>query len=193
MVKTKNVFTDKKIKVKLKKKKISPEEMDQLLAEEISYDHPVLLLYQLIRRCNDYITTETDKNLTILGSTQAQYQVLRILVDLNAVSMTKISKLLFRGKSNLTSLIDRMERSGLVERVSVEEDRRVSNIQITAKGKRLHDKVAKRHRSFILEKFKGLSDQEIEDLLQLLKKTAYVLNPDGVIFNVDAHENDSSN
>jgi len=100
--------------------------------------------------------------------------------------MTKISKLLFRGKSNLTTLIDRMERAGLVQRVPLEQDRRVSNITITLKGKRLHDKVAKYHRSFILEQFNGLSDIDVDNLLQLLRKTAHSINPDGAIFNVDA-------
>lgn len=172
------------------KEKIKLREDNDKFQEEISFDHPRLLLYQLIRRCHDYITAETDKNLASLGSTQAQYQVLRILDDLDSVSMTKISKLLFRGKSNLTTLIDRMERVGLVKRVALEEDRRVSNIAITPKGKRLHDKVAKYHRFFILETLKGLSDSEVSDLLLLLEKTAHSINPEGAIFNVDAQNND---
>ncbi len=166
------------------------DEIEDKTEPDISFDHPRLQLYQVIRRCHDYITTETDKDLTSLGTTQAQYQVLRILDDLESVSMTKISKLLFRGKSNLTTLIDRMERAGLVQRVPLEEDRRVSNIAITSKGKKLHDKVAKFHRSFILEKLNGLSDSDVDDLLRLLEKTAYSINPDGAIFNVDAKESD---
>lgn len=168
--------------------KIMMQENDDNIEVDISFDHPRLQLYQLIRRCHDYITTETDKNLASLGSTQAQYQVLRILDDLDSVSMTKISKLLFRGKSNLTTLIDRMERVGLVQRVALEEDRRVSNISITPKGKRLHDKVAKHHRLFILEKLNGLSDSDVDDLLRLLGETVHSINPDGAIYNVDAQE-----
>lgn len=164
------------------------EEMAQV---DISFNHPKLLLYQLIRRSHDYITAETDKNLISLGSSQAQYQVLRILDDLNCVSITKISKLLFRGKSNLTTLIDRMEKAGLVKRVPLEEDRRVSNIIITPKGKKLHDRVAAKHRNFILEKFKDLSDQEVEDLLQLLRKTVQVVNPEGALFNIDDQKSES--
>lgn len=176
-----------------KKRNISKEindikEIDNISEVDISFDHPRLLLYQLIRRCHDYITVETDKNLARLGSSQAQYQVLRILVDLHSVSMTEISRLLFRGKSNSTSLIDRMERAGLVERTHLKEDRRVSNIEITQKGRELHDKVAKYHRLFILEKFKGLSDQEVDDLLRLLGRTVHVLNPEGAVFNIDLQE-----
>jgi DNA-binding MarR family transcriptional regulator len=82
-----------------------------------------------------------------------------------------------------------MERAGLVERTHLKEDRRVSNIEITQKGRELHDKVAKYHRLFILEKFKGLSDQEVDDLLKLLGKTVHVLNPEGAVFNVDVQDN----
>lgn len=171
---------------RLKKHK-TIKEIGYAFADErdILFDHPRLQLYQLIRRCHDYLTAETDKNLSSLGSSQAQYQVLRILVDLESVSMTKISKLLFRGKSNLTTLIDRMQRAGLVERIALEEDRRVNNIVITAKGKELHDKVAKYHRAFIVDRFEGLSDQEVDDLLQLLQKTVRLINPEGVLFNED--------
>jgi DNA-binding MarR family transcriptional regulator len=176
--------------VKMAKQKIELLESDDILETDISFNHPRLQLYQLIRRCHDYITTETDKNLASLGSTQAQYQVLRILDDLETVSMTKISKLLFRGKSNLTTLIDRMERDGLVQRVTLQEDRRVSNIAITQKGKKLHDKVAKYHRLFILQKLDGLCDFEVDDLLKLLEKTAHIINPDGDIFNFDDQEKD---
>ncbi|KUO63058.1 MAG: hypothetical protein APF84_11055 [Gracilibacter sp. BRH_c7a] len=177
-----------KEKIKAQKEINSIKEVEDKLEPDISFDHPKLQLYQLIRRCHDYITTETDKNLASLGSTQAQYQVLRILDDLDSVSMTKISKLLFRGKSNLTTLIDRMERADLVERVPLEEDRRVSNIAITPKGKRLHDKVAKYHRFFILEKLDGLSDSEVDELLRLLEKAAHSINPEGAIFNADAQK-----
>jgi len=173
-----------------KRRNIIESAIDDSEQSNISFDHPKLRLYQLIRRCHDYITAETDKNLMALNSSQAQYQVLRILDDLQCVSMTKISKLLFRGKSSLTTLIDRMERAGLVERISVEEDRRINNIVITPKGKKLHDKVAKYHRVFILEKFSGLSEQEVDELLKLLRKTALTLNPEGEIFNVDAAHQD---
>ena len=187
---TKNKTKLRWVTVKMAKEKIRPQEsqVNEILQPDISFDHPRLQLYQLIRRCHDYITTETDKNLISLGTTQAQYQVLRILDDLGSVSMTKISKLLFRGKSNLTTLIDRMERAGLVERVALKADRRVSNIAITQKGKRLHDRVAKYHRLFILEQLSALSDLEVEDLHRLLEKTAHSINPDGAIFNIDARE-----
>lgn len=164
-----------------------PQEGDTDIVS-ISAHHSSLQLYQLIRRCHDYITTETDSNLAGLDCTQAQYHVLRILDDLGSASMTEISKLLFRGKSNLTTLIDRMERLGLVKRIPLEGDRRVNHIVLTPKGKKVHDKVAKYHRAFILEKFKGLSEQEIKVLNYLLGKTARLLNPSGAVFNVEVSQ-----
>ena len=149
--------------------------------ESIAKDHPYIILYLWIRRCHDIITTKTDNNLSELNISQAQYHVLRILDDLGAVCMTKISKNLFRRKSNLTTLIDRMEKAGLVRRCPNEEDRRVLKIEMTALGKEMHDKVAKMHRPFLVNLFNGLTDEEITQLNNLLEKLCRTLGYSGSI------------
>ncbi|MFZ7104256.1 MAG: MarR family winged helix-turn-helix transcriptional regulator [Peptococcaceae bacterium] len=149
--------------------------------ENIPKDHPYVVLYLWLRRCHDLITVKTDNNLLELNISQAQYHVLRILDDLGAVSMTEISKLLFRGKSNLTTLIDRMEKAGLVKRQADEEDRRVLKIEMTPLGQEIHDQVAKLHRSFLVDLFSSLTEEEIKQLNDLLKKLGKSLGHTGNI------------
>lgn len=151
----------------------------------IPLNHPSVHCYLLIRRCHDFLTAETDNNLASLGITQAQYHVLRILDDLGAINMSEISKLLFRGKSNVTTLIDRMERADLVERVSVEEDRRINKITMTKKGQEIHDSVAEKHRIFLFKLFQNLTEEEVQQLNGLLSKLAHYLKPKGYVFHED--------
>lgn len=151
----------------------------------IPLNHPSVHCYLLIRRCHDFLTAETDSNLASLGITQAQYHVLRILDDLGAINMSEISKLLFRGKSNLTTLIDRMEKAGLVERVPVEEDRRINKITMTKKGQEIHDSVAAEHRFFLFNLFKNMTEGEVQQLNGLLSRLAHHLKPKGYVFHED--------
>lgn len=149
--------------------------------ENIPRDHPYVVLYLWIRRCHDLITANTDNNLLELSASQAQYHVLRILDDLGSVSMTEISKLLFRGKSNLTTLIDRMEKAGLVKRQPDAEDRRVLKIEMTTLGKETHDQVAEAHRAFLVDLFSDMNEEEIVQLNILLHKLAHSLGHTGSI------------
>lgn len=57
------------------------------------------------------------------------------------LTQVELSRMMQVNRANITSLIDRMERDGLVKRAPVEGDRRANLIQLTTKGKRLSRKV----------------------------------------------------
>jgi MarR family transcriptional regulator, 2-MHQ and catechol-resistance regulon repressor len=62
------------------------------------------------------------------------YQVLRILERKGPLPMSAIGKRLIIAKQNMTPLIDKLMRDGLVERRNDTSDRRVINIVITERG-----------------------------------------------------------
>ena len=70
------------------------------------------------------------------GITQAQYNVLRILrgVHPNGHPRCEIIERLVEHAPDVTRLVDRMEKSGLVERDRSSDDRRLSLTKITEKG-----------------------------------------------------------
>jgi len=90
------------------------------------------------------------------------------LYDHEALYLTELSNLIFRGNSNITTLITRLERDGLVERFNG-EDRRVKKVRLTPKGQALIPKVISEYRSFLNQMMaKGLSPKNQRDLIKIL-------------------------
>jgi DNA-binding MarR family transcriptional regulator len=106
------------------------------------------------------------------GMTVPQYNVLRILngVYPGAHPRGDIARRMVRRAPDLTRMLDRLVRMGLVEREKGDLDHRQSLARITLKGRelldRLHPKVA--HLNQILSH--RLNDQEARTLVELLEK-----------------------
>jgi DNA-binding MarR family transcriptional regulator len=79
-------------------------------------------------------------NAAALGLTGAQAGVLLRLRAGEAVPMRSLAGRLDYDASNLTTLIDRLEARGAVERQSDPRDRRVKALVLTEQGERLRDR-----------------------------------------------------
>lgn len=69
------------------------------------------------------------------GLVRTHVALLYLLLGGEELSMSELSRELGVSKPNVTLLIDKLEKLGLVERVSSETDRRVSFIRISEQGK----------------------------------------------------------
>jgi DNA-binding MarR family transcriptional regulator len=72
-----------------------------------------------------------------LGLSGAQVKVLLSLEPGEAVSMRSLADRLDYDASNLTTLVDRLQKRGAVERRSAPDDRRVKVLALTGEGERL--------------------------------------------------------
>ena len=71
------------------------------------------------------------------GLTAPQSSVLRLLVNNGSMSSAELSRQLYVTPSNITGIIDRLERKGYVQRTRKQGDRRVTLITLTDSGKQL--------------------------------------------------------
>jgi DNA-binding MarR family transcriptional regulator len=71
--------------------------------------------------------------------TAQQLGLLRLLDE--PVSMRAFAEELSCDPSNVTGLVDRVERLGLVDRIPDPGDRRIRVLSLTAKGRRLRDRI----------------------------------------------------
>ena len=71
------------------------------------------------------------------GLTGPQSLVLRLLIKKGALSSADLSRQMYVTPSNITGIIDRLEKKGLVERIRKEGDRRVAMITLTPSGQKL--------------------------------------------------------
>lgn len=100
----------------------------------------------------------------------AQGRILYVLWEYNKLSITEIGRLTSLAKTTLTSMLDRMEESGLVERIPDKKNRRQIFVSITDKAKEhreIYDKVSERMKAFF---YQGFSDTEIADFESTLNK-----------------------
>jgi DNA-binding MarR family transcriptional regulator len=74
---------------------------------------------------------------TAVGLSNAQVKVLLLLEPGEAVPMRSLATRLDYDASNLSTLVDRLERRGAVERRANPDDRRVKALALTAEGERL--------------------------------------------------------
>ncbi len=99
-----------------------------------------------------------------------QGRILYVLWEHDKLSITEIGKLTSLAKTTLTSMLDRMEESGLVERIPDKENRRQIFIQITEKAKAYRDKYDAVSEQMNQLFYKGFTEEEVEAFEALLTR-----------------------
>ena len=92
------------------------------------------------------------------------------------MTMSELSRELMVSNGNVTGVIDRLEKSGLVTRTRAEHDRRVQFIELTRKGRKEFNRMAGRHERWLEALFSDLSMSDMESLQKLLLKTRNSVN-----------------
>jgi len=114
----------------------------------------------------------------ILGSgiTPAHVHILRILRFEGTLNVTGIGqKLLIRGPQ-MTYLIDNLVDQGMVERVPDPNDRRVINIVLTDKGRKILESHEKTIIDSISANLSALSEDELKELSTSLRSLKEMLS-----------------
>lgn len=87
-----------------------------------------------------------------------------------ALSMGELSRRTMVSNGNITGLVGRLAREGLVERHPSASDRRVQMVRLTTEGRRQFEEQARKHRLWIGRMMGGLGPAELRDLLALLAR-----------------------
>jgi DNA-binding MarR family transcriptional regulator len=103
------------------------------------------------------------------GITGAQYNVLRILHGSpDGLCRNEIRDRMVTRMPDMTRMLDRMEEGGLVVRERETGDRRIVNTQVTAKGRRLLEKLEGLVVQELQHRFGHLSDSQLRSLVSML-------------------------
>ena len=117
---------------------------------------------RLLKACDEFFRP--------FGITDAQYNVLRILEGAKEpLSQQELARRLMVSRANVTSLIDKLEARGLVERCAC-EDRRVKLIELTERGLELVEETFADVQRLAAQLMQPLSEAEQQHLHQLLTK-----------------------
>lgn len=103
------------------------------------------------------------------GITAAQYNVLSALVAAGeGISQRELGDVLVVDRSNVTGLVDRMEKAGWVRRTDDPADRRVYRVTLTPAGRRLWGKVSPAYEAVVVQVTDGLTEAQARAALKAL-------------------------
>jgi len=97
--------------------------------------------------------------------------ILRALYENNGkLNMKEIGQLVGKDKSTVTVLVNKLIRLGYIRKDECKEDRRISYITLSSKGKDLQNKFEKISADLSSTAYQGFTEDEKETFLRLLKK-----------------------
>jgi DNA-binding MarR family transcriptional regulator len=138
----------------------------------VSDDHQSLKVWLRLLSCSTQIETTIRRRLRQeAGITLARFDFMAQLHrHPDGLTMSVLSRYLMVTGGNVTGLTDELEKEGLVERIADPNDRRTSRVSLTRKGRRLFDKLAATHESWIVSMLSGMSATDMRQLHELLGK-----------------------
>jgi DNA-binding MarR family transcriptional regulator len=104
------------------------------------------------------------------AATLPRFDLLANLEREDGQTLAALSRRMLVTAGNLTGLVDRAERDGVVERRADPRDRRVSRVFLTPKGRELILQVLPAHARHVGELLAGLDASERRELRRLLGK-----------------------
>lgn len=126
----------------------------------------VVLWLRLARVYNHNVRVATEHlrqwNLSI-----AQFDVLAQVGSAEGLTQTELADRLLVTQGNITQLIDKMEKSGLLER---RREGRIKRLSLTETGRALYEQVLPAQEALHQRQFSALSAVEQRQLLSLLRK-----------------------
>jgi MarR family 2-MHQ and catechol resistance regulon transcriptional repressor len=123
-----------------------------------------------LTRCTNSLYARLSERNSVGDLTYSQFAVLEALYHLGGMTQGEISAKVLKSGSNMTTVIDNLERDGLVRRERDEKDRRVIHVHLTEAGKGKIEAVLPGHVAALVDEFSVLSAQEQKQLGELCKK-----------------------
>lgn len=133
-------------------------------------DRMELRIWLRLLACTNLLEHELRQRLArAAGTTLPRFDVLAQLERHGGpVSMGELSRRLMVSKGNVTGLIDRLVRDGLVARSRSPEDRRFQMVELTAAGRAFFARIADEHCRWVAGMMGRLSPDEMTALHALL-------------------------
>ncbi len=133
--------------------------------EELALD-----TYIKLTRANDTINAKLLTATSLQELTISQFGVMEALFHLGPLAQNILGEKILKSNSNMTTVIDNLEKRDLVYRERAKNDRRKIIVHLTDKGREMIQKVFPLHVKAIEKEFSVLSTDEKNLLCDLLRK-----------------------
>jgi DNA-binding MarR family transcriptional regulator len=134
-----------------------------------SYD-PKRSIGGLLGRVKMEMVAALDAELAPLDITAAQFVILKTIALGEADSASGLCKDISYDPGAMTRMLDRLERRGLLRRVAHPNDRRTSNLELTAEGKAVFPKLQASGMKVLNRFLRGFTKEEARQLESFLQR-----------------------
>ena len=132
---------------------------------------PPLLFREIRRKLIKAALANIDVDITPL-----HFEIMSLLKETGTLHVAEIGDRLYIAKAQMTHLIDKLEDLNIVERKLDIADRRTINITLTGQGRSFLEEHKNRLVSTTMETMSRLTDEELEDLANTLRKLRDILS-----------------
>jgi MarR family transcriptional regulator, 2-MHQ and catechol-resistance regulon repressor len=126
--------------------------------------------YIKLQRSAEASSARATRHLASVSLTFSQYGVLDILYHLGPLPLGQIAEKILKSEGNMTTVVDNLERRGLVRRERNEKDRRVITLSLTETGQQIIEEVLPQHIQAIIEEMSILTPDQQETLSRLCRE-----------------------
>ena len=133
-------------------------------------------LFIKLERAHNAVLSVAQEQIRAAGLTVSQFGVLEALYHLGPLCQRALADKILKTGGNMTTVIDNLERNGLVRRERSAEDRRFITVHLTDDGRALVAQIFPAHAEDISRAFAALDDAEQRTLADLLKKLGTTLS-----------------
>jgi DNA-binding MarR family transcriptional regulator len=123
----------------------------------------------LLAQVSQLISGEFHVIVQAAGFEVSDWRVLSTLSDGKAVSIGRLAQVSVTKQPTITRLLDRMEAQSYVERIPHKDDRRVTLVRITPRGKKLVSTLIKQAKAHEEQVLAPLGDEKVEELKATLR------------------------
>jgi DNA-binding MarR family transcriptional regulator len=134
-----------------------------------------VLLFVQLHHTVDLVVKTVERDLAKHGLSVARYAILRMIHGRDPVQLSWLADRHFSRRSNITAMVDRLVRDGLVERIPDETDRRVTRVRLTDRGCGTVEAARGPHLQYLSQVMAPLDDTEKQVIISLLEKLSVPL------------------
>jgi MarR family 2-MHQ and catechol resistance regulon transcriptional repressor len=121
-------------------------------------------------RASEAVVGSLQRDLARKRLTSSQFGVIEALFHLGPLCQGELAAKLLRSGASTTSVVEGLEKRGLVVRQRTEEDKRFVRVALTGKGRRLIQEIFPAHAVTVTRLFSVLTEEEQEQLRRLCRK-----------------------
>ena len=123
-----------------------------------------------LARASEAVAARLQRDLAGKRLTTSQFGVIEALLHLGPLCQGELAGKLLRSGASMTSVVEGLEKRGLVVRQRTEEDKRFVRVALTGKGRRLIQEIFPAHAETVTRLFSVLTEEEQKQLRRLCRK-----------------------